>query len=227
MSRNIRQNFKIKELLLLIVALSTMFITGCQVKELEEREFPQAVSFDYIDKKLEVIFAFPDISIVTQQNKEEVENNSAKMPKLVANNMEEVLELYYRSSDKYLDLGHVQAIILGKGLISNEIEWQRILNYLEHNQVFARNVLVFIAEDSTDMVMSTNGESVESLGAYLGTIYKNNPYLDKKESITLGEFLNHWHNGGELLEIPMVSIVNEKPVILKKAKFEKIIYKNK
>jgi hypothetical protein len=220
-----KRSFKRKGLFLLIVMLVAMVITGCQVKELEEREFPQAVSFDYIDGTLEVIFAFPDISVVTQQNKEEMDEKLMNVPKLGGKDMEEVLELYYRSSDKYLDLGHVQAIIVGQGLISNQVKWQKILQYLESNELFARNVLIFVAEESIDTIMSVNGVAVESLGAYLGAIYKNNPYLDKAESVTLGDFLNHWRNGGEYLEIPMVSLVGEKPVILKKALFENIIYK--
>lgn len=215
-----------KGILLLFIFGSVILLGGCQVKELEEREFPLAVSFDLSDKEeIEVIFTFSDVVMVTQTDKGIGSEEIDQLPKLTGETMDDILQLHYRSSEKYLDLGHVQAIILGKDLISNQDKFKKILLYLESNEVFARNVLLFIAAESADEVMKVNSVSVDSLGEYLGQIYKNNPYLDKKESVTLGDLLNYWHNGEERLAIPIISIIGGKPVIASYGNFEYFEYK--
>jgi len=213
-------------ILLLFLFYSMIFLVGCQLKELEEREFPLTVSFDLSNQEeIESIFTFSDVAMVTQSDMSIEREEIDQLPKLTGKTMDDILELHYRSSEKYLDLGHVQAIILGKALITNQDTFKEILLYLESNEVFARNVLLFIADKSTDEVMKVNGVSVDSLGAYLGEIYKNNPYLDKKESVTLGDLLNYWHNGEERLAVPIISIINEKPVIASYGNFEYFEYK--
>ena len=215
-----------KGMLLLFLFCSVILLGGCQLKELEEREFPLAVSFDLSNQEeIEAIFTFSDVALVTQLDMSIESEETDQLPKLTGETMDDILQLHYRSSDKYLDLGHVQAIILGKDLISNQDKFKEILLYLENNEVFARNVLLFIADESTDEVMKVNGITVNSLGEYLGEIYKNNPYLVKKESVTLGDLLNYWHNGEERLTIPIISIADGKPVIASYGNFEYFEYK--
>lgn len=222
----IRKKKNFRHILLFFLLCSMILLGGCQLKELEEREFPLAVSFDLSDMdKIEVIFTFSDVAMVTQIEKSKESEEIAQVPKLTGETMDDVLQIHYRSSEKYLDLGHVRAIILGKDLITNQDKFKEILLYLENNEVFARNVLLFIAEKSTDEVMKVNGISVDSLGQYLGEIYRNNPYLDKEESVTLGDLLNYWHNGEEKLVIPIVSIVDGQPALSSYGNFEYFEYK--
>lgn len=215
-----------KGTLFLFFICSMVLLGGCQVKGLEERMFPLAVSFDLSEEEMiEVIFTFSDVAMVTQSDKRIESEEANQLSKLTGEAIEDILELHYRSSDKYLDLGHVQAIIFGKDLISNQNKFKKVLQYLESNEVFARNVLLFIAEASVDEIMKVNGVTVDSLGDYLGQIYRDNPYLDKDESVTLGDLLNYWHNGEKHLMVPVVSIVNGNPVIASYGKFEDFKYK--
>lgn len=45
--------------------------------------------------------------------------------------MEEIMEKYNRTQEYYLDLGHLQAVILGENLLKDQEAYDYILDYLE------------------------------------------------------------------------------------------------
>lgn len=192
-------------------------LSGCQTKELEERSFPLAVSMELENDQLSVTYALNQSAGGERDQKGGVGEENIF---LKGKDFQEVEQLYYHRYDHYLDLGHLKAIVFGKNLIRNKERFTQLLDYLEEHEVVARNVLVFISEENPQEILKENGKSVPSIGLYLDQMYRNNPYLPQKNSVTIGEVLNYWHNKESTIEIPEIGKVDGNLEVLGEVELE-------
>ena len=110
-----------------VVFLLTGSLWACGVP-LEDRAFPLSVAVDYTEGKYEVYYGMPDLSAETGQDKEG--ENSGQKETVVCyrgRSMEETEELFLRSQEDYLDLGHVKAFLLGENLLKNKNAYEALL----------------------------------------------------------------------------------------------------
>lgn len=106
-------------------------------------------------------------------------------------------ELQERSS-KYIDYGHVKAVILSEVEIYEPESLRKILDYLEGNPAFARNILMFAGDEE---VLALAQENEEDTGLYLEDLSKNRPGKEDT-GLALKDLLNYLHNSEASIEIP-------------------------
>lgn len=199
-----------KKLYGLMLAIMILLLTGCTGIEPERRSFPLAVSIDYVDDELQVIYAMANLHDLTGQYKSTGE--AGLVQGFTGQSMDEVLKNYNSSREYYLDLGHVQVIVLGTGLIEKEQKLQEILTYLEQEPDFADSIYVFTCEDPQSL-MAVNGTTVEALSEYLIGIYQNKVISRADQAVTLQEILYAWHNDNEMIQLPEVLLKDGRPQI--------------
>ena len=69
------------------------------------------------------------------------------MLSIKGNDFDEIEKIYNRSQEKYLDMGHLQVLILKNQLVQSE-HWKELLAYLEKEPLIGENVYVFRSEQN-------------------------------------------------------------------------------
>lgn len=191
-----------------------LLLTGCKAVEPEKRAYPLCVAIDWKDEQYQVIYGIVNLAESTGQEKEQ--ENAAKEERLphafFGKSFEEIKKTYEESQEYYLDLGHVQAVILGETLLEDDEKTRETLDYLEQEPLLGRTAGVFSCED-IQAVMKKSNSLPDSLGVYLNGIYKNRP--DKKEPVSLEEVFYSLYNGTEFPHLPVI-LVEEEGIRLKK-----------
>lgn len=176
-----------------VVFLLTGSLWACGIP-LEDRAFPLSVAVDYTEGKYEVYYGMPDLSAETGQDKEG--ENSGQKETVVCyrgRSMEETEELFLRSQEDYLDLGHVKAFLLGENLLKNKNAYEALLAYLEEKTSVAGNIYVFSCRSPRE-IMELEGTELDSLGTFLVRIVESRPYSRQEEQTDLQSLYNAWHN---------------------------------
>lgn len=147
-----------------------LLFTGCAARELEDRIFAQAMEIDYRDGML--TGGFGDFLAG-------------------GNSIGEIRENYQDRLDKYLDLGHVQAIVFGEELFADPEKAREVLLELEQMPVISRNSLVFLHDyRDGESYLKELADQGKVPGEYLCDRYRNTPHKESSAAITLGELLS-------------------------------------
>ena len=95
------------------------------------------MSVDIQDGQCQVIYGMANLSFSTGQDKsggDSGENGNTTLL-FTGKDMQEILQMYNRTQESYLDLGHVQVFILGKNLASRPRDLDQVLQYLENQPI--------------------------------------------------------------------------------------------
>lgn len=161
---------KKKVRLIPVIPAILLLLTGCSARELEDREFVEAMEIEWNGETLMGGFG----SFL-------VEGNS----------VEELQKQYQNRIPEYLDLGHVKVLILGSRLLSDREVLKEVLTELEKKPVLARNILVLSHEyQNNESFLEEMKEKGIVPGEYLSDLYKNNPDKRQNSTATLGELLS-------------------------------------
>lgn len=126
-------------------------------------------------------------------------------------NMDEVLKGWQQEEDKYTDFGHVKAVVFDEKYAEDRPLLKEVLRYMEQDPVFARNMLVFFADDTA---LDSITYKSSSFGSYLADRYKNGTAKEEKTKskqarkkgkegeVTLGDLLNFLHNKEDEISVP-------------------------
>lgn len=153
---------------IIIGFLLLWMLTGCRARQLEDRDFVQAMELEWDGEELYGGFG-----------KFTADGDSVK----------EVIRDYQEEVDKYLDLGHVKVLILGEQLMGNEKKLKQVLHELEEMPILARNILVLSYDyQGEESCLKKLEEKGIAPGDYISNLYKNNP--DRSETLTLGELIS-------------------------------------
>lgn len=201
-----------KKKLSIILFVILLVVTGCSGVEPERRAYPLIMSIDYRGGNYQVIYGMANLPEQTAQDKSNMDSEQYELRPYTGNSMEDILELYNKSQEYYLDLGHVQVLVLGTSLLENKEKLEEILGYLEKEPVIGDNLYVFTSGEPTRL-MSLNGTSIESLSDYLVGIYQNRIVNQKDKMMTLQQIYNAWHNEDEYLLPPQILLENNVPTI--------------
>lgn len=147
-----------------------LFLNGCTARELNDREFVQAMELDYRDGKL--AGGFGEFMVEGET-------------------IGEVQKYYQDRINHYLDLGHVKVLILGEDLLKKTDMMNRILGELKEKPILAGNILVFSYgyEDDESCLYRMEEKGIVP-GEYLSNLYKNNPNKKHRVTATLGELMS-------------------------------------
>lgn len=195
--------------LLAMVFLLSLALTGCQIVEPEKRAYPLVVGLDWQEGQYQVYLGMAQLSSSTGQGKEggeEQQGTGTGALLLEGDSQEAIQKLYDSTRELYLDPGHIQSVIFGKGLLENPERLSGVLERMETNISMGSSAYVFAAED-VGAVLGENGTAVESLGQFLSGIYENRTRYEKP--VTLAGIYRDRHNQGTIPELPRIRVQEE------------------
>lgn len=185
-----------------------MALCACSGVEPEKRSFPLVMAVDYKDGGFEVIYGIPNLPAFTGQEKEGSETNTQPVLVFSGPTLEAARQEYDRSQEKYLDMGHLQILVLGTGVLEDD-RWQILLDYLRRDPSIGEDIYLLSATD-VEKVMELNGSLTPSLGEYLVGIYENRPQNQKRQGVSLREAYSSMLRGDDLPQLPALVVSKDK-----------------
>ena len=185
----------------LVLALTC---AGCAGIEPEKRMYPLALGIDASGDEFIVSYGMPDLPEATGQGKQE-ENTDHSVLTLKENDFAAIQKLYDRSQNRYLDIGHLEVIIMGNELMESG-RWETFLNYLKMEPLAGENIYLFRTEDPEAVLKWDSGGA--SIGDYLTGLLENRVPAQQKEGVTLRQVYHQWYQDGTLLSLPQITLVD-------------------
>lgn len=191
-----------------------VFFSGCAAIEPEKRMYPLALGVNSEESGLSLIYGMPDLPQATGQEKQE-ESGSETVLSITGSDFYEIERIYDRSQEKYLDMSHLQVIIMGDRLLEGE-GWKIFMEYLKEEPFVGENVYIFRTEDPEAVLSRESGGT--SAGEYLTGLLENRLPSQQKDGVTLRLVYHQWYESGALVEIPRIIMENgELQVYLEKS----------
>ena len=169
--------------------------------EPEKRMYPLAMGIDAVDSEYIITYGMPDLPKATGQGKEEEEGNLSLT--IRGSSFAEIEKQYERSQEKYLDIGHLQILVLGRNLIESDM-WSDFLKYLKDEPLAGENIYVFQTEDPGELLNWKKGGT--SLGEYVTGLMENRTDAKKKSGVTLRQVYQEWYQNGTLKTLPKITL---------------------
>ncbi|MGI6070195.1 MAG: hypothetical protein ACOYBE_07175 [Blautia sp.] len=192
-------------LLLLCISLP---LCACSGVEPEKRSYPLIMAVDQKDGGFQVIYGMPNLPASTGQEKEGNSSDTQPVLSFYGPTLEAAREEYDRSQEKYLDMGHLQILVLGEGLLKED-KWKTLFEYLRRDPSVGEDIYLFTASD-VGKVMEKNGTLSSSLGEYLVGIYENRPKSQMRKGVSLREAYGSMLEGKDLPDLPALVVSEDK-----------------
>ena len=157
--------------------------TGCAAVEPEKRMYPLALGAGVSEEGFVLKYAMPDMNVTTGQEKPE--EDPVSVLTLAGRNFQEIEEVYNRSQEKFLDLGHLQVVILDESMLTEENR-KAFLEYLKQEEHVGEDVYMF-RTGMLGEVFHWKGAEESSVGEYLQGIQENRTTGQQKKGVTLRE----------------------------------------
>ena len=188
-----------------IVALMAFILAlnGCAGIEPEKRMYPLALGAEWSEDGWTLIYGMPELPSAEGQEKEESQNSVLSIK---GNDFDEIEKIYNRSQEKYLDMGHLQVLILKNQLVQSEY-WKELLAYLEKEPLIGENVYVFRSE-YPEQIMKWN-KNGSSTGEYLLGILENRIPDQEENGVTLRQVYQQHYENNTLPDIPEIILQDE------------------
>ncbi len=190
-----------KKILVMLLVFMAFLLAGCSRIEPEKRRYPLAMGVDWTAGEFHVYYGMPNLAVSTGQGKQE-EGGDVSILSFSGDTFEQIQKEYDRSQDKYLDLGHLEALILGPGVRQDD-HWETLLKYLREGSLVGEDMYVFEGEN-VDKLMKMNQSLGTSLGEYLTGIYENRLTGRQKKGVTLKEVYYRWYEEKKLPDLPVI-----------------------
>lgn len=195
-----------------MIFFAVLCLGGCENTELEERNFPLAAAVTLTKENYQMAFGFEQLKDVADE-KSEKENTSV----LLAEG-KDCMELFLHADGENpgeMDYNHLKALILNRSLLEDEKRLGEFLGYLEEENLFSRNTLLFVTEDEPDQVMEMDTVLKEPVGTYLNERIASDERFKDSEAVTLGSLFRIWENENENLWIPYINCAEDKMILEK------------
>ena len=188
-----------------VILSGCLFLGGCGAVEPEKRMYPLALGVNTDGQGFKVTYGMPDLPRATGQEKQE-EGGSLPVLSIQGADFQEIQKRYDRSQEKYLDISHIQVILLGNALVENG-RWQEFLSWLKQEPFMGENVYLFSTEDP-ETVLALDGEG-SSMGEFLTGLLENRLPGQQKEGVTLRQVYHLWYQEGALMHLPAIKAEND------------------
>lgn len=190
----------------IILGISLFTLSGCGGVEPEKRMYPLALGADIEDRKFQLTYGVPDLPKATGQEKNGEDQRNAA-PSVSGDSFQEIEQLYSRTQEKYLDMGHLEILVLGQSLLDGG-RWEQVLEYLKQEPTIGENVYVFRSSNAAEAV-GWGSPQETSLGEYLLGLLENNPDGSPSQAVTLRELYHEMYDRGALPALPDLIIQGE------------------
>ena len=198
------KRFRRKQAAAGILFLCLLF-SGCAAIEPEKRMYPLAMGIQESNGEFRLSYGMPDLPQATGQGKPE-EEKSASVLTIMGRDFSEIKTNYNRSQEKYLDIGHLQVILLSDEILQGE-KWKEFLSYIKKEPLAGENIYLFRTEDPEKILNWNNGGT--TAGEYLKGLLENRLPEDKKEGVTLRQAYYQWYKDRTLPEFPRILLEGE------------------
>ena len=211
----VKRSSSMKNRIVTIVSMifwAAVCLGGCGNTELEERNFPLAAASTLTKENYQMAFGFEQLKDVADE-KSEKENTSV----LLAEG-KDCMELFLNADGENpgeMDYNHLKALILNRSLLEDEKRLGAFLGYLEEENLFSRNTLLFVTEDEPNQVMEMDTVLKEPVGIYLNERIASDERFKDSEAVTLGSLFRIWENENENLWIPYINCAEDKMILEK------------
>ena len=203
------KKFRRKQAAAGILFLCLLF-SGCAAIEPEKRMYPLAMGIQERNGEFRLSYGMPDLPQATGQGKPE-EEKSASVLTIMGRDFSEIKTNYNRSQEKYLDIGHLQVILLSNEILQGE-KWKEFLSYIKKEPLAGENIYLFRTEDPEKILNWNNGGT--TAGEYLKGLLENRLPEDKKEGVTLRQAYYQWYKDRTLPEFPRILLEGEELQVL-------------
>ena len=194
---------KTRKTTIVALAVFILALNGCAGIEPEKRMYPLALGAEWSEDGWTLIYGMPELPSAEGQEKEESQNSVLSIK---GNDFDEIEKIYNRSQEKYLDMGHLQVLILKNQLVQSEY-WKELLAYLEKEPLIGENVYVFRSE-YPEQIMKWN-KNGSSTGEYLLGILENRIPEQEKNGVTLRQVYQQHYENNTLPDIPEIILQDE------------------
>ena len=194
---------KTRKTTIVALAVFILALNGCAGIEPEKRMYPLALGAEWSEDGWTLIYGMPELPSAEGQEKEESQNSVLSIK---GNDFDEIEKIYNRSQEKYLDMGHLQVLILKNQLVQSE-HWKELLAYLEKEPLIGENVYVFRSE-YPEQIMKWN-KNGSSTGEYLLGILENRIPEQEKNGVTLRQVYQQHYENNTLPDIPEIILQDE------------------
>lgn len=140
--------------------------------------YPLALGAGVSEEGFVLKYAMPDMNVTTGQEKPE--EDPVSVLTLAGRNFQEIEEVYNRSQEKFLDLGHLQVVILDESMLTEENR-KAFLEYLKQEEHVGEDVYMF-RTGMLGEVFHWKGAEESSVGEYLQGIQENRTTGQQKRS---------------------------------------------
>lgn len=182
-----------------------LFLSGCAAIEPEKRMYPLALGVNTSEEGFSLIYGTPDLPKATGQEKEEEQKESSVLS-VTGRDFVQIREKYDQSQEKYLDMSHIQVILMGNQLVESG-RWTEFLTYLDQDPFVGENVYVFQTENPSAVLAWDSGGT--SIGEYLTGLLENRLPDQQKKGVTLRQVYHQWYKNGTLPALPAILLENE------------------
>ncbi len=179
--------------------------TGCAAVEPEKRLYPLALGAGVSEEGFVLKYAMPDMNVTTGQEKPD--EDPVSVLTLTGKSFSEIEDVYNRSQEKFLDLGHLQVVILDENMLEEEYR-SVLIPYLKQEEHVGEDVYVFRTQMLGD-VFRWKGAQESSVGEYLQGIQENRTTGQQKKGVTLREVYHQFYQDGTLPWLPSVRVDGE------------------
>ncbi len=179
--------------------------TGCAAVEPEKRLYPLALGAGVSEEGFVLKYAMPDMNVTTGQEKPD--EDPVSVLTLTGKSFSEIEDVYNRSQEKSLDLGHLQVVILDENMLEEEYR-SVLIPYLKQEEHVGEDVYVFRTQMLGD-VFRWKGAQESSVGEYLQGIQENRTTGQQKKGVTLREVYHQFYQDGTLPWLPSVRVDGE------------------
>ena len=188
-----------------LVLVITLTGSGCAAVEPEKRAYPLALGAGVSENGFVLKYAMPDMSTATGQEKPDEDPISVLT--LSGRDFQEIEAVYNRSQEKFLDLGHLEVLILDEQILEEGAR-EALIGYLKQEEHIGEDVYVFRTNMLGD-VFHWKGARKSSIGEYLQGIQENRTSGQQKKGVTLREVYHQFCQDGTLPWLPEVWVEGE------------------
>lgn len=142
--------------------------------EIENREYADSMIINHEKEQYTVVFTFPAGEGENRLEEYEVRNLNALKSE------------YGQTSDKRLDLSHVQVVILGEGVLKDEVVFREVIVFLENEQEISDSLNVCaIKQDMEEFTENIKDCGIRP-GKYISKMLENNIRYAKTQFKEIG-----------------------------------------
>lgn len=201
-----KKRWKKRGALLAMLCVCSLFFSACAGMDPEKRIYPLVMGIGYKKGNYQVTYVPPDMQKITGQDKGGGEAKNQNIT-VEGEDFDKIRADYDATQEKYLDLGHLEILILEKELCS-EAHQTVLIRALREARLSGEELLVFQTEDIEKLFKWQSADG-SSAGEYILGILENRIQKQEDREIHLKEIYRAYFDGKEFPVLPELILFEE------------------